>query len=1111
MLVARLRRKVESNPSKPQFILTVPGVGYKFTPHVRHSQPTKAAPLESHGRGETQRAERRQITVLSCQILGFAALAAKLDPEDLDGTIGPVYAACAEVITRFGGAVVRTLGDSMLAYFGYPKVHEHDAPRAVRAALELTRAVHKIDAAQIGNFRTRIGVATGLMLVGELGSMGSRDAGGMGEALNLALHMQKAAPADGVVIAAGTRNLIGRFFQYREIPPVEMEEGSPPVSAWHVIDEIAGMPRFEALRRDGMLDFVGREAEIERLRQCWSKAQRGSGQVVLLTGEAGIGKSRLALELQERLCGEPHAVVRFSGSPYRADAPMSVLIEELQSAADFAESDDAARRVEKLQSQFVAIGGDAAEAAALGCALLGLPFDAPPRLRQLSPQRRKEQTFSVLLARFESMAAQQPVLALIEDAHWIDPSSLEFFALLVERASSMRLLLVIVARPEFIPPWPEYSYLTTLTLPRLNRADATLLIEQAAGERRIPAAVAGGIIARADGVPLFVEELTKSVMEGSSDGHNGGAVGTSTVGISPIPSTLHGLLLARFDRLDRSKVVAQAGAVIGREFSFELLRMIAGFDEPALADALDHLVSSGLVFRRGAPPHATFVFKHALVRDAAYDMLVRERRRQLHAQVAQALEVKFPDIVELQPELLAYHHRAAGNSAHAVSYLAVAAERAFMRSASREASAQLDDALALLSTMQETDDRRRLELRLQVLLARAMMASAGYTAPQTLGALGRARQLCDELDDQDALANVLFGYSLSLWTGGNCKSALQQAEELCGLGERRASRVATAVGNLMCGIISLVTGAIEPARVRLEQALAAEKFALPGKQPFLASDADGRITALSYLHHCLFLLGRPELARQMTQRATQEAPTQLYSLAMALNQICRIYVLERNAVEVAEVAGKLCSLAEDQGYPNFIASALVYHGWALAQAGRETEGIARCSEGIARHRSGGTLAFQPHYFALLSECYERGDNIERALLALDEGLAIVGQSGEDVWRPELCRLRARMLARTGASSAEISDLFCRTMTFAQAQGARLLELRAATSFAEFLAGRHRAAAARRVLEPVLVHFLHRCDCADFSAAQSILHVIGSKVRLVGEGTLAVSAGQSGRH
>lgn len=1095
MLVARLRRKVEPNPTKPQFILTVPGVGYKFIPHVRCGQPPTGAPPASRdtgqvpGAGEVPRSERRQVTVLSCQIIGFAALAAKLDPEDLDRAIGPVYAACAAVITRFSGTVVRTLGDSMLCYFGYPKAHEDDATRAVRAGLEISRAIRRIEVAPIGNFRTRIGVATGLMLVGQLKSIGSRDAGGMGEALNLALHMQRAAAAETVVISATTHNLIGRHFECREMLAVKIEDEHYAVPAWEVIAESASIPRFDALRRDAMSEFVGRDAEIDRLRQCWTKACGGSAQVVLLLGEPGIGKSRLLIELQQRLDAE-HAIIQWSGSPHRTDMPMSVLIDELQASARFSLGDSAGQKLAKLQRIFATSAAALPEAMALVAGLLEVPCEVPPQISQLAPPRRKERTFATLLDRIKGLAVHRTVFAVMDDAHWADPSSLEFLSLLLECASTWRLMLLVVARPEFVVPWSEHPCTTTLVLPRLSRLDSVRLVQETARGRRIPQAIEAEIVARADGIPLFLEELTKSVLESStSDGVGGPFSGSPR---QTIPDTLQALLFARIDRLGQGKEVAQIAAVVGREFPLDILKIVGGIEEETLVSALDELVKSGLMFRRGLPPHVSFVFKHALVRDASYEMLTRAKRQKLHDEVAHCYEGHFPEITESQPELLAYHFRQAGNSIKSTNYLLVAAERALLRSASTESLAHLTLARELITSLPESSEQLRLQLQLEVTLARTLLATRGYTAPETRAAYGRARQCCEALGDQHFLPLTMHGQWVCAWVGADHDCALQEARQLYLWGERNNDLVGLTVAHSDLGLTLTSLGRLTEALDHLTHALRINKFVLPGRQPFIASDADGRISTLSYMQHCLLLLGFPDQANKVASEAASLKPHNLYSRALAQTRLLRMHIFARDTEATERGAQELLQLAQQQGYPFFIATANVYTGWALAQQGDVGKGIKACQQGLAQLHGIGVRSWLPFHFALLAECYAQNGDYALAGEAVAGALQAIEATGERIWEAEVLRQKGNLLLHGRCDAATAEACFTAALEVSRLQKAKLLELRAAMCLATMSKINLQVRQAKEVLTSVYYSFSEGFDFVDLREAKLLLEGVGSR-------------------
>jgi len=1088
MLVARLRRKIEPRETKAQFIVTVPGAGYKFVARVRITElegtPVMAEPVHAKTH-DAQSVERRQVAVLSCQILGFAALAAELDPEDLDAIISHVYEVCAGTITRRGGLVARNFGDNIVAYFGHPKAQENDAENALRAALELNTAIDAIDRWPKGKFRARTGIATGLMVIGELGSTAGREAAAVGEALNLAQHLQQAAAAGGVVMEERTRRLVGRLFDCREIAPVVIDDSAKAIRAWHVIAAAAGIGRFDALRREDMLPIVGREAEMGRLMQLWSEVKAGRGRVVILIGEAGIGKSRLIVELEEQLQSEAPAPLRYCGLPHRSDAPMAVILDELQMSADFGRDDSAALRLEKLRRQIDALGPAAAEAEALLAGLLSLPSDASPETAQLSPQKRKERIFVHLLARIASMASQRPVLAVVDDVQWADPTSLEFLTLLVERANNLRLLLLIVGRPEATLPWPDYAHLTTLILSRLSRPDSAALIHLVAADSRVAAAAEDEIISRAEGVPLFVEELTKSVLERLPAGDGPRARRTKAAELGLIPPTLHGLLLARFDRIAGAKEVAQAAAVIGRDFSYELLRFIAERNDAALTSALDQLVSSGLVFRRGSPPQASFLFKHALVRDAAYDMLVRERRQALHGSVARSYEELFPETAAMQPELLAYHWREAGDWPKTIGYLIAAAEQALRRSATNEALSHLGRAREVMLALPETDDRLQLELKLEISLGRALIAGRGYTAQETIDSYRRAHALCDALHDHYWLPIVLFGLSLSTWFAADYKSALGSAQALIRWGEQENVGPGRAMGHFLTGMTLTMMGVFAAARHHLERALAINEFTLTGRPPFLASDADGRITALMYLHTCLFALGFPEQAHAAARRALVDTPSQRYSVLVAQTNACRMHALERDYRSVLRVALEALQVSEQQGYPFFIGTSLVYRGWALAQLGQATEGVALCHEGIAKLRALSAVNWFPRYLSYLAECHEKAGDAERALSIVGEAITAARQLGEPFWEAELLRLQGGLMVTLGQLD-QAEARFRDALALARRQEARLFELRAATSLADLLAATGDGGSAREALAPVYARFTEGFEFLDLREAKAFL-------------------------
>ena len=589
-------------------------------------------------------AERRQVTVMFSDLVGSTALSTRMDPEDLREVISAYQKCVADTVRRFGGFVAKYMGDGVLVYFGYPQAHEDDAERAVRTGLELIAAVNVLGSPVA--LQTRVGIATGLVVVGDLiGSGEAQERGIVGETPNLAARLQGIAEPNMVVIAERTSRLLGNLFELQDLGAREIKGITGPVRVFAALRARAVESRFEALHAGGLTDLVGRDEEFELLLRRWARARSGEGQVVLLSGEAGIGKSRLTAALLERLASEPHTRLRYFCSPQHTDSAFYPIIGQMERAAGLAHDDAAQAKLDKLDALFAQTPTSKHDAA-LFAELLSLPSDGRYPALELTPPQRRQKTMEALGSQMEALTEQNPVLMIFEDAHWTDPTSLEVFGRAVDRIQTLRALLLVTFRPEFAAPWIGRPHVTTLTLNRLARRDIDAMIDRVVGNKLLPANIRQDIIERTDGIPLFVEEMTKAVLEAESEGE---ARQTAAAVPSPalaVPATLHASLMARLDRLGPAKEVAQIGAAIGREFSHGLLAAVVRKPDAELDSALDRLVSAGLLFRQGLPPHAIYLFKHALVQDAAYGTLLREPRRALHARVAEALESEFPEIAE---------------------------------------------------------------------------------------------------------------------------------------------------------------------------------------------------------------------------------------------------------------------------------------------------------------------------------------------------------------------------------------------------------------------------------------------------------------------------------
>jgi class 3 adenylate cyclase len=685
--------------------------------------PAASLPLDT--------AERRQVTVMFSDLVGSTALSARMDPEDLREVISAYHKCVAEIVRRLDGFVAQYLGDGVLVYFGYPQAHEDDAAQAVRAGLELVGAVSGLKTH--ASLQTRIGIATGLVVVGDLMDSGSATARGIvGETPNLAARLQGIAEPNMVVIAESTRKLLGNLFELADLGAKDLKGIAGPTRAWAALRASSAEGRFEAMHATGLTALVGREEESELLLRRWSKAKTGEGQVVLLSGEAGIGKSRLTAALLESLSTEPHTRLRYFCSPQHTDSAFYPIIGQLERAARLARDDTPQARLDKFDT-LLAQSSTSPQDAALLAELLSLPNDGRYPAIDLAPQQRRQRTLDALILQLRALALQNPVLMILEDAHWTDPTSLEVFGQAVSRIATVRVLLIVTFRPEFDPPWIGRPHVTALTINRLAEREVGAMIDRVVGNKPVPASIRQDIIERTDGIPLFVEEMTKAVLEADSESAAEHAVAAVPSPALAVPASLHASLMARLDRLGPAKEVAQIGAAIGREFSHTLLAAVVRKPEAELNLALDRLVQSGLLFRQGVPPHASYLFKHALVQDTAYGTLLREPRRALHARIADVLESQFAEIAANQPALLARHCTEAGLMEKAAALWGKAGQRSLERSALVEAAEQLTRALDQIAALPATPALRHERIKLQVALITPLIPLKGHAAPEQGG------------------------------------------------------------------------------------------------------------------------------------------------------------------------------------------------------------------------------------------------------------------------------------------------------------------------------------------------------------------------------------------
>src|SRR5215475_7671160 len=673
--------------------------------------------LPTIDRSPKDAAERRHLTVMICDLVGSTALSARLDPEDMRAVIDAYHAACARITRTYDGFLAEFRGDGILAYFGYPLAHEDDAERTVRAGLEIIAAVARLETHAAEPLAVRIGIATGLVVVGDRSREGAlREHAVVGDTPNLAARLQALAEPGTIVVAASTRRLLGDLFHLRDLGQHEVKGIAEPVAAWGVEGVSASESRFEAVRAARLTDLIGREDELGFLLERQRLAWKGEGQIVLISGEPGIGKSRLAAALAERIASEPHTRLRYQCSPYHTNSALRPFIAQLERAARFKADDTSEQRLDKLEAVLAMSASRSEGVAPLFAALLAIPFGERYPPLALSPTQQRRRTLAALLDQFEGLARRRPILLSFEDAHWADATSLELLDLTVERVRQLPVLALFTFRLEFEPPWVGLPNVGALTLGRLDRNDVESMVARVTAGRVLPAEVMKQIITKTDGNPLFIEELTKAVLEAGIlvENHDGYRLDGPLPPLA-IPATLQDSLMARLDRLAPVREIAQIGAAIGREFSYSLVLALVGRDESALKDGLAQLEQAGLVFRRGEPPDAVYSFKHVLVRDAAYESLLKSRRQQLHGQIARALEESFANIVASQLEIVAHHFTAAGLVDPAIEYWLKAGAKAYSLYANEDAVRFFERSLTLLKKLPETRDNleRAVDIRFQ--------------------------------------------------------------------------------------------------------------------------------------------------------------------------------------------------------------------------------------------------------------------------------------------------------------------------------------------------------------------------------------------------------------
>jgi class 3 adenylate cyclase/DNA-binding winged helix-turn-helix (wHTH) protein/predicted ATPase len=1109
--IGELRRALGDTAQASRYIATVPRRGYRFVaPVVEYTEavpgPAGAPPLATpdiphhHEVGPLTHAlpppeaERRHLTVLCCDLVDSTALAARLDPEEYREVVRAYHQICAEVIQQFDGYLAQYLGDGVLVYFGYPVAHEDDAQRAVRAGLGLLDAFASLSPHPAllprDQVVVRLGVHTGLAVVGDVGGGTRHEPLALGETPNIAARLQYLTASNTLVISAATQQLIAGYFQCKALGAHTLPGLTQPMEVYRVLGVSGGQSRLEVAATHGLTPLVGREPEVALLLERWTRVKAGMGQVVVLEGEAGIGKSRLVQVLKDHVAHEPHVRWECQSSEYSQNTALFPLVELFQRLLRFDAHEMPHAQVAKLEHALSQYRLPLEESVPLFASLLSLPLPEnryPPL--NVSSQRQRQKMLESLVAILLELAEHQPVLFILEDFHWTDPSTLELLSLVIDQAPTASLLVLLTCRPHFHPAWHHRSYLTEITVNRLSHAQVAQMVTGMTAGKTLPAAVLQQIITKTDGVPLFVEELTKALVE---SGHlkdvNGHYELVGSLSTLTIPATLQDSLMARLDRLGTAKAVAQYAAVIGRQFAYDLLQAVSQLDDATVQRELGRLVAAELVYQRGLPPHSSYVFKHALIQDAAYESLLKRTRQHYHQRIAHILEEQFPETTVTQPELVAHHATEAGLTAQAVHYWHMAAQRAVERSAHVEAIKHLRQGLAVLQTLPETPERLQREVDMLIALGASVFATQGYAAPEVGEIYTAARQLCEHLDAPHQLFSVLRG----LWNHSYVRADLQTAhtlgEQLLSLAQHVQNPAMLVAAHRDLGATFFQLGAVAAAHTHFAQGIALYDPQQHRASVFLHGQ-DAGVLCRSYAASALWYRGYPDQAWARSQEAVTLAQqlAHPFSLNFALGEAAMFHQCRREGQATQERAEATIVLATAQGFLYWKARGAVLRGWALAHQGQVQEGIEQITQGLMDYRAPGAQLALPHYLALLAEVYGTMGQPEAGLTVLTEALALVDKTGVRLWEAELYRLKGALLVQQSSENhLEAETCFQHAMAIAQNQQAKSWELRAATSLARLRQQQGKREEARQVLGDVYGWFTEGSDTADLQEAKALL-------------------------
>jgi class 3 adenylate cyclase/predicted ATPase len=1037
--------------------------------------------------GQHREAEFRQITVMFCDLVGSTQLSEKLDPEDLQKLIDAYRRECSTAIRRYGGEVARYFGDGVMAFFGWPYAHEDDAARAVHAALEIVSGVTKISGPV--NLACRVGVCSGPVVVGEIAnSTASWSMDAVGETPNIAARLQTLAAINTVLISESTKRLVSAVFDLQDLGLLELKGVTEPVHVYRVLAAKSAGSRFEAAHSGSLTPLIGRSSELGLLLDRWKKVKEGDGQVILLSGIPGVGKSRLLHELKLHIQHEPHILLHHQCSPYHSQSAFFPVIEQIEKAAQLTAREADADKIAKLKAYLPRLTNNSVEPVLLIANLLSVSTENHHELSELTPQQIKNRTISTLVDMLLAFSLQRPTLCIFEDAHWLDPSTLELLDLIISRIGRARVLLIVSCRPEFRAPWIAHANITIHSLTRLSQTEVRTLIRDLLKGRSISEELVDQIIEKADGVPLFIEELTSSTLSApqATSGH------ATQPALLRVPETLSDALMERLDRVAPSRRVVQIAAVIGREFSYDLLAAASRLNEEDMVSVLSQLEQADIIYRVGISPSVRFAFKHVLLRDAIYDSLLRSKRQQVHSDIAAILKNDYPELVGNQPELLAYHYQEAGNHQLAIGCWFESGQRALAHSANIEAIANFRKALQLLNALPEMPERTKQEVDIQLALGIPLIAVQGYASAETREAFLRARTLCLQLGNIPEYFQALFGLWGHSWMSGKNDEALHMADEFLSRSRALSDPVPLMVAYRVMGSTLLTIGEFRSSANHFEEAI---RLSLSkGKQPlYNLYMVEPQAASLLLLSWDLWFLGYPDqsLSRVSEALALAQDLGHPYTVAFAHYMTSVVHLLRGDAARALESAERSFEMSQEQRFSLYMTLSRISRGRALGDLSRLGEARAEIELGIDEARRSGVGYMLPMMESWLAEVHAKAGENETALSIVERALSNIGDVTGRAWEAELHRQRAQILFVLDPSKVrEAESCLKKSIEVARGQSAKSLELRAATSLAELWRTQGRLDEARALLEPICHWFGEGAETADLRRArdaQSTLH------------------------